>query len=139
MVCGCGSVRGSAAERFEDFLQLGRAGDDNANIYSSQLEKQAEIVQIPVEKRILVIPFNLDSHSVFEAIDGMRRAVYSRVINDDRRRKIFLDPTALVKGPVETTRDQRAVPAFLLNFRSIEAKFPQNGLNVRPFIQACRL
>lgn len=69
-----------------------------------QLAKQAEIVQVTVIKFCLIIPFNLNSNTVFEVVDFMRGTGDFVAIDNDFRVKFLLLPTAFREKAIEFGR-----------------------------------
>ena len=68
-VSGGITVAGTASYSIEDFLQFVTARDDHPDANSPQFKQQPEIIQIPVVKRIFVVPLKLKGNAVLEAVD----------------------------------------------------------------------
>ena len=49
------------------------AGDDYADRNRAQIKKEPEIIEIPVKKRILVVPFDLKRDPILITINLMSR------------------------------------------------------------------
>jgi hypothetical protein len=87
---GC-PVRLSAPKRGKNILQFVTASDDDPDGNRSKVKKKAKVVQIPIEERILVVPFNFHGDAVLEAIHRVRWRVHHVLIHGDARRKALLD------------------------------------------------
>lgn len=63
----------TASQLIKNILKLITTSDDDSNTYGSKLKKQAKVVEIPVEERILIVPLYLESHAIFVAVNLMGR------------------------------------------------------------------
>ena len=57
-----------APDVFEDLLKFVTTGNDDADTDGPKLKQQPKIIQIPVEKRVFVVPFDFKCHAILEAI-----------------------------------------------------------------------
>ena len=97
--------KGRASPKFvKDILQFVRSSDDDSNADRPQVEKQAEVVQIPVVEGIFVVPLDLKSDTVFEAINLVRRLVNALAIHFNGSLKLLFNPTALCQESVDESR-----------------------------------
>ncbi len=67
------AVGGSSSDLIEDLLKLIAAGKDDADAYRAQIEQQTEVVEVAIVERVFVVPLQLQSDPVLEAIDLVRR------------------------------------------------------------------
>lgn len=88
------AVGRSSAKLIKDVLQLVGAGDDDAHADRTQVEQQAEVVQVAVEERILVVSFDLQRHLVLEAVDFVGRRVGADAIDLDGGLELLFHPAA---------------------------------------------
>jgi len=93
MVSGRFTIRCTLSETFEKFLKLPGPCDNDADLYGPEVKKQAEVIQVTIEKWIFVVPFHLDCDAALEAVNRMSRAVNLMCIDNDGSVKILLDPT----------------------------------------------
>ena len=68
-MCGRGSVTFAAIESIKNLLQFISAGNDDADADGSQVKQKAEIIQISIKERVLVVPFDFYRNSIFEAVN----------------------------------------------------------------------
>lgn len=69
------------------------------------ITQQSEIVQVAVKERVFVVPFDLDSHPVFEVVDLVRRAGDFDPIYHELCVKATLGPAPLPKERINRGRD----------------------------------
>jgi hypothetical protein len=81
---GCRVTKaGSSAELVEDLLQLGAPRNDDPGIDRPQIEQEAEVVQIAIEERVLVVPFHFQRHSVLVTVYLVRWSdMFGQIHND---------------------------------------------------------
>lgn len=87
------AVGSASLQLIEDHLQLVAAGDNHADGDYSQVKQQSEIVEIAVKERILVVPFDLKSDTILEAINLMRWRVQGRSIHKDSGVEVLWYPS----------------------------------------------
>src|SRR5208282_1489316 len=68
-VRGRHSERSSAAQALDDFLKLVAPRDNHTDRQHSDRMQQAKVVQVAVEERVFVVPFDLESHPVSIAVN----------------------------------------------------------------------
>jgi len=82
-------------------LQVIASGNDNADTDHTKFEKKAKVIEIPIKKRILVVPFNFEGNPILEAIDFMRRRIHTLLVDDDFCVESFFQPAAMSERPVK--------------------------------------
>ena len=100
-------------------------GDDHADVDHLQIEEQAEVVEITVVERILVVPFDLDCHPALEAVHTVGRRIALRAVNDDCRRKLFLDPAIVFERAFQSFDYRRARTASFQNLATMKPETAQ--------------
>ena len=74
------------------------------NVDRTQIEQQAEVVEIAVKKRILVVPFNLQRDAVLEAVDPVGGRVKTRLVHHDGSMELLFNPATFAQKPVDEGR-----------------------------------
>jgi hypothetical protein len=101
------SVTWTAPERVEYLLKLAASGDDDADIDGPKLEEETKIVEVAVEKGILVVPLHLQRHPILVAVDLMRGCRMLDVIHNDFGIETLFLPSKPREMAVDPTRDER--------------------------------
>ena len=70
---GGGTVRRAPAETVENVLQFVAAGNDDSDADDPEIEEQAKIVEVAVEKGVLVVPLDFQRDPILETIDLVGR------------------------------------------------------------------
>lgn len=60
------------SQLIENVLQFACARDDDARVYGPEFEKLPEVIQVTIEKWILVVPLNLKGDFALNAINLAR-------------------------------------------------------------------
>src|SRR5205085_10231890 len=76
-----------------------------------QVEQQSEVVEVAIEKRVLVVPLELERYPPLEAIHGVRRADVLGFVHHDARRKGLLLPAATIEGSIYLLGNRRQAAA----------------------------
>lgn len=125
----------AATKVVKNGLQLRAARDDHAGIDGTQFEQQAEVVQVAIIERILIIPFNFERNTIFVAVDLMCRRFKFCLVNDDFGLETFLNLTQPGEVAIETVRDRALATARFENVASQQAKAIQHGNDILPFLR----
>jgi hypothetical protein len=129
-----GAIGGSPAKSIEDFLQFVATGNDDADADDAQIEQKAKIVQIAIEKGILVIPFYFESDAIPEAIDLVGRRIEAFPVDDDFGIECLLDPTALAESAIERFRDFGLSPPADDDPALFQAEITQHFAKIVPLL-----
>jgi len=103
-------VRYFFSKRFEYLLQGSRSGDDYAQVDDTEIEKQTEVVQIPIKERVLIIPLDLQANAPLETIDLVSGRVSFLSVNVYFGRKLLFLPASLFKEAINACRDDALTP-----------------------------
>jgi hypothetical protein len=82
---------------------------DDSDADGPQIAQEAEIVEVAIVERILVVPFDFERDPVLETINLVRRRFYRYVIDNNPRLKLLLDPASRMKP--------RSISSASLDFR----------------------
>ena len=127
------AITRSPAQRVEDRLQLARPCDDDADVDRTQVEEQAEVVEVTVVEGILVVPFHFERHAVLVAVHLVGRRVVLGVIHDNPGVELLFLPSQRREMPIQLSRDVGLRAARPENVAAQQGKAAQDGLNVGPF------
>ncbi len=89
------AVARALAKSIEDGLQPARPCDDDAQINGAEFEQQAEVIEVAVEERILVVPFDFQRHPILVAVHLVGRRVILDLIHDNPGVELLFEPTKL--------------------------------------------
>jgi hypothetical protein len=138
MVCCGGAVGRTFAQPFEDLLQFGGARDDDSRIDCAEIKQESEIIQIPIKKWILIVPFDLDSDAPLETINRVGGTVETSLVHKNGSRKFLFRPTARVERAVKSPRYWRSIAALFLDLGAEQSELAQDFDEVCPFLRTCR-
>ena len=116
-------------------LEIIAPGDYHAHGDGSKVEEQAEVVEIAVVERILVVPLDFQRHPVLEAVDLMGRGLRVRPVDDDLRLELLLLPSEPVKPAVNGLGDFRLATAADGDPASKEPEIRQHRDDVVKFLR----
>lgn len=119
----------------ENLLQFRAAGNDHAGVDRAQIEQQAKVVQVPIEERIFVVPFDFQCHTVLVAIDLVGRCNKFRFVHDDARIEGLLYPAQFREMRIELAGDQSFRAAGSHDVAFEQAKSFENGENIAPLVR----
>ncbi len=86
----------SALKFIEDNLQVRATSYDYSYIYNLEIKKKTKIIQVPVKEWIFVVPLDLKSYSILEAIDAVGWRVSLGTVNDNCCSKLTLYPSCFL-------------------------------------------
>src|SRR5829696_6311391 len=98
-VSGRISIAWTAPKRVENLLKLAASGNDDADIDGTKLEEETKIVEVAVEKGILVVPLHLQRDPILVAVDLVRGCRMLDVIHNDFGIETLFLPSTRVKWP----------------------------------------
>jgi hypothetical protein len=124
-------------------LKLIASSNNDANVQSTQFEKQAKIIEVSIVKFGLVVPFDLHAHAVLEAIDLMRRAIDDVFVNPNLRLKFPFSPSPRGECAIYRAGHLALAATADRNVSLAEAKGRQDSNDIIPFLakvspQNCR-
>src|SRR5579863_115555 len=86
----------------KDCLQFRSTRKDHADINCTQVEQKSKVVQVPIKKRIFIVPLQFKSHATFEAVHGMRWTHIFISVHLYKRGELPFQPTMCLERPVNT-------------------------------------
>src|SRR5579872_5161707 len=67
------AIRRTTAEFLEDVLQLVASRNDDPHAHDAKLEEEPKVIEIAIEERVLIVPFDFEGDAILEAIDAVGR------------------------------------------------------------------
>jgi len=116
-------------------LQLIATRENNSHAYGAKLKKQAEIVEIPVEEWILIVPLQFECDSILEAIHFVSRRIGFLSINYDAGFEMLFDPPVFSKFRIDPSCQIALVSSADGNPGLVESKARQHVAQLSPFFR----
>ena len=93
-----------SAQLIENQLQFSASGDDDASIDCPQIKQEAEIVEVPIEERVFVVPFDFERHPILVAVYLVRWSSELGLVHHNAGIEWLLDPAELYEVRIEFPR-----------------------------------